>query len=253
MDVILDKTRLSFDPQNYNWKHQSTVTTQFTMCRIKNRDYFVKRQPKPFSGQQLLAKAIGNSQIKHCPRVVSLAKSNGHYYFFTDFLKGDILAAKSYQVNGEKLINTLFVAFYNINTLGFWYSDLCLKNIFMTTTGDYYLIDIDSCFPHSEKFHHDLNISYDYSAVLVKFGKESGCGICDLGKGHNGECMNQAMLVAIAMDIRNSFKIPLSTKDSVIHGLLQRNYEKDYLDLFTNLINGQSDWVGARRLIDKIF
>ena len=109
MDVILDKTRLSFDPHNYNWKHQSTVTTQFAMCRINNRNYFVKRQPKPFSGQQLLAKAIDNSQIKHCPRVVSLAKSNGHYYFFTDFLKGDILAGRSNLVNGEKLINNLCI------------------------------------------------------------------------------------------------------------------------------------------------
>jgi len=213
----------------------------------------VKRQPNLFSGQQLLARAIGNSQIKHCPRVVSLAKNSGHYYYFTDLLDGNVLAEKSYQVNREKLINNLFVALYNISTLGFWYSDLCLKNIFITATGDYYLIDIDSCFPHTEKFHHALNISYDYPAVLVKFGKESGCGICDLGKGHNGECVNQAMLVAIAMDIRNSFKIPLSKKDSVIHGLLLRSYEKDYMDLFTNLINGKSDWAGTRKLIDKLF
>jgi hypothetical protein len=253
MDVILDGTKLSFEPQKYSWKYQSTVTTEFTACRINSRDYFVKRQPKPFSGQQLLVKAISNSQIKHCPRVVSLAKNNGHYYFFTDFLKGDILAARSYLVNNEKLINNLFVAIYNINKLGFWYSDLCLKNIFMTTSGDYYLIDIDSCFPHSERFHHDLNISYDYSAVLVKFGRETGYGICNLGKGHNGECMNQAMLIAIAVDIRNSFKIPLSRKDSVIHGLLLRSYERDYIDLFKNLINGQSDWAGTRKLVDKVF
>jgi hypothetical protein len=137
--------------------------------------------------------------------------------------------------------------------LGFWYSDLCQKNIFMATSGDYYLIDIDSCFPHSEKFHHALNISYDYSALLVKFGQESGYGICNLGKGHSGECMNQAMLVAIAVDIRNGLKIPVHNKDSVINGLLLRSYEKDYVDLFTNLINEQSDWAGTRRLIDKLF
>jgi hypothetical protein len=65
--------------------------------------------------------------------------------------------------------------------------------------------------------------------------------------------MNQAMLIAIAIDVRNSFKIPLSRKDSVIHGLLLRSYEKDYVDLFSNLINEQSDWVGTIRLIDKIF
>ena len=253
MDVILDETRLSFNPQKYCWKHQSTATTQFTRCRINNHDYFVKRQPAPFSGQQLLAKAIGNSQIKHCPRIVSLAKNSEHYYFFTDFLNGHTLAEKNCRINGKKLINTLFVALYNINRLGFWYSDLCLNNIFTTPAGDYYLIDIDSCFAHHKKFHHALNISYDYAAVLVKFGEQTGWGICDLGKGHSGECMNQAMLVAIAMDIRNSFKIPLSTKDCVIHGLLLRNYEKDYLDLFANLIHAHPDWVGTRRLIDKIF
>ena len=37
---------------------------------------------------------------------------------------------------------------------------------------DDYLIDIDSSFPHSEKFHFDLNVSYNYAAILVKFGKK---------------------------------------------------------------------------------
>jgi len=253
MEAILDGVRHSFNPQHYCWKHQSAVTTEFTTCRFNNRDYFIKRQPKPFSGQQLLVKAINNSQIRHCPRVVSLAKNNGHYYLFTDLLQGDILAGRSCPINGKKLIDTLFVALYKINQLGFWYSDLCLKNIFMTTTGNYYLIDIDSSFPHCERFQFNLNVSYEYVVLLVKFGQETGCGICDLGKGHNGECMNQAMLVAIAMDIRSSFKIPLSTKDSVIHTLLRRSHDKDYMNLFAKLINGQSDWVGTRRLIDKIF
>ena len=122
----------------------------------------------------------------------------------------------------------------------------------MTTTGDYYLIDIDSCFPYFEKFHINLNISYDYPAALVKFGKDTGFGMCNLAKGHNGECMNQAMLIALAMDIRHSFKIPLTQKDSVIHRLLLSHFEKDYMDLFANLINELSDWLGTRRLIDKI-
>ena len=37
---------------------------------------------------------------------------------------------------------------------------------------DDYIIDIDSSFPHSEKFHFDLNVSYNYAAILVKFGKK---------------------------------------------------------------------------------
>jgi hypothetical protein len=252
MDVILDGAKWSINPEKFFWKYQSMMMTEFAEFRINGHHYFVKRQPKPFSGQQLLVQAISNYQIKHCPRVAAIAKDNGHYYYFTEFLNGDVLAEKSYLVGGEKLINNLFAALYSINKLGFWYSDLCLKNIFMTTTGNYYLIDIDSCFPYSEKFHINLNISYDYPAVLVKFGKEMGLGMCNLAKGHNGECMNQAMLIALAIDVRHSFTIPLTQKDSVIHRLLLGHYEKDYMGLFAKLINELSDWPGTRRLIDKI-
>ncbi len=65
--------------------------------------------------------------------------------------------------------------------------------------------------------------------------------------------MNQAMLVALAMDIRNSFRIPLEKKDSVIHGLLLKWHQEEYIDLFSKLINGRSDWLATRKLIDQIF
>lgn len=253
MQIILDGAKLPFYPQNFNWRHQNGPTSEFITCRIGKHDCFVKRQSRPFSGWTLLVKAISNSQIRYCPRVLSIAKNNDHFYFFTEQLNGDILERVHHSIDGKKLINSMFIAIYNINKFGFWYSDLCSKNIFLTNTNSYYLIDIDSSFPHHKKFHFDLSINYEYSAILVKFGSETGRGDCDLVKGHNGESMNQAMLIAIAMDIRHSFKIPVIQKDSVIHGMLLRFYEKDYMDLFTKLINGHSDWIGTRKLIDKIF
>jgi len=200
-------------------------------------------------------KAISRSQIKNCPKVLSIARNDEHFYYVTEMLRGDILDCNYSRINGngKEMINRLFVAVYNINKLGFWYSDLCLKNIFLTDEGVYYLIDVDSSFPHNKKFHFDLDINYDYAAIMVKFGSETGRGICDLVKGHSGECMNRAMLVALAMDIRHSFRIPLQKKDSVIHGMLLRWHEKDYTNLFTKLINGQAGWAGTRKLIDEIF
>ena len=38
-----------------------------------------------------------------------------------------------------------------------------------------------------------------------------------------------------------------------IHGMLLKWGQEDYADLFSKLINGQSDWVATRKLIDKIF
>ena len=254
MEIIIGRKRHGFSPQNHDWKFQSNPNTEFTTCRIGNHNCFVKRQPTQFSGWHLIVKAVSSSQIKNCPKVLSIAKNDGHFYYVTEMLKGDILDGHPFRVNGsgKQMMNRVFAAIYNINNLGFWYSDLCLKNIFLTKKGAYYLIDVDSSFPHKKKFTHDLNTNYDYAALLVKFGAETGYGQCDLVKGHSGECMNQAMLVALAMDIRYSFRIPLEKKDSVIHGMLLNQYEKEYVQLFTKLINGDPDWVGTRRLVGKI-
>jgi len=255
MNIIIERKKYRFSPENYNWKHQSRPTSQFIMCRIGGHDCFVKRQPTQFSGWPLIVKAISSSQIRNCPKVLSIARSDEHFYYVTEMLRGDILDFNHSRVNGngKEMINRLFVAIYNINKLGFWFSDLCLKNIFLSDEGAYYLIDVDSSFPHKNKFHFDLSINYDYAALLVKFGSATGYGRCDLVKGHSGECMNQAMLVALAVDIRHCFRIPLQKKDSVIHGMLLKWHEEDYIQLFTKLIRGKADWVGTRKLLDKIF
>ena len=255
MDIIIAGKKYSFSPERHNWKHQSRPSSQFITCRIGKHECFVKRQPTQFSGWPLIVKAISCSQIKNCPKVLSIARNKDHFYFVTEMLRGDILDCNHSRINGngKEMIDSLFVAVYNINKLGFWFSDLCLKNIFLTDKGAFFLIDVDSSFPHNKKFHYDLDVNYDYAALLVKFGSETGHGCCNLVKGHSGESMNQAMLVALAMDIRHSFRIPLQKKDSVIHGMLLKWHQKDYIDLFTKLINGRSDWVGTRKLIDEIF
>lgn len=255
MDIIIERKKYRFSPQNYTWKHQNRPTSQFITCRIGGHDCFVKRQPTKFSGWPLIVKAISSSQIRNCPKVLSIARNNEHFYYFAEMLRGDILDSNHSRINGngKEMMSRLFVAVYNINKLGFWYSDLCLKNIFLTDKGAYHLIDVDSSFPHNKKFHFDLDVNYDYAALLVKFGSETGYGRCNLVKGHSGECMNQAMLVALAMDIRHAFRIPLQKKDSVIHGMLLKWHEKDYIQLFKKLLKGKADWVGTRKLVDKIF
>lgn len=199
--------------------------------------------------------AVSRSQIRNCPKVLSIARNHEHFYYFAEMLRGDILDCNHSRINGngKKMINRVFVAVYNINKLGFWFSDLCLKNIFLSDEGVCYLIDVDSSFSHKKKFHFDLDVNYDYAALLIKFGSETGRGICDLVKGHSRECMNQAMLGTLAVDIRHCFRIPLQKKDSLIHGMLLKWHRKDSHKLFTKLIKGKADWVGTRKLIDKIF
>lgn len=214
MHFIIDGVKLPFFPEKYNWKHQNNPQSQFITCRIDKHNCFVKRQPSRFSGWSLIVKAISYFHISTWPKVLSVARDDEHFYYVSEMLKGDVVDRNQHRINGngKNMIASLFVAIYNINRLGFWFSDFCLKNIFLTHKGAFYLIDIDSSFPHNKKFHFDLDISYDYAALLVRFGSETGRGKCDLVKGHSGECMNQAMLVAIAMDIRHSFRIPIQKK-----------------------------------------
>jgi hypothetical protein len=248
---IKGKTK-KFDPEHQEWMHQSHPLTQFTLCKVGRHKCFVKRQPKPFSGWNLLSQCLQKQQIRNTPDILSLSQVNGHHYYFAQQLRGDILEKKRGNINPAKLIKAVFTATYVINHYGYWYSDLCTKNIFVTDRGEYYLIDIDSARPHNQPFHNRMGVSYEYAALLPYFAKQTRASQCSLVKGHNGQSMNQAMIIALAVDAKYGFKIPMHAKATAPHNWLMKKHKQEYVSLFSELAKGQTDWAATKKLTDKI-
>jgi hypothetical protein len=267
MEVVLQDIRTieQFDPRRQNWRKQNDPAEFCTDAALGQRHYFVKRQQRLFNGWRLLHAAISDEQIKHTARVVSLAKNDDYYYYFAEQLNGTTLDERLKQSalpkdHLEKLANTVFSCVEHINQKGFWYTDLCPKNIFASTNGEYFLLDLDSCYPHSlrlrdlidPKSRHKSAVSNDYTPLLSEFAKKAG-GITGFNiNHHSGECVNQAQLVAIAVDIKSSFKIPIEKKNSVIHIHLTRMLKTEYFSLFSDLVRCVPDWLRARNLVQNI-
>jgi hypothetical protein len=251
MHISFNGTRAQFLPEEHRWLHQSYIATQFTMFRVDDHLCFVKRQPQVFSGWNLLGQMM-DKQIKYCPATWALNRVNGHYYYFAEGLGGDVLETRRSGLDVQRLVHNVFVACYVINRYGYWFSDLCRKNVFVTDSNDYFLIDVDSSLPHSLVFHNRLGVCYEYAMLLNVFVKETGVGKCDLVSGHSGECVNQAMLVAFAVDARFGFGIPVHVKGKAMHAFLMSRYSKEYASLFGELADGRSDWVGTKELVEKV-
>jgi hypothetical protein len=240
MQISFNGTRTHFLPQKHRWLHQSHPATQFTMFRAGDRLCFVKRQPQVFSGWSLLGQMM-DKQIKYCPDTWALNRLNG-----------DVLEIRRSGFDVRRLVHNVFVACFVINRYGYWFSDLCRKNVLVTDSNEYFLIDVDSSLPHSLVFHNRLGVSYEYAMLLNVFVNETGVGKCNLVNGHSGESMNQAMLVGFAVDARFGFRIPVHVKGRAMHAFLMSKYGKEYLSLFGVLANGRSDWVGTKELVEKV-
>jgi hypothetical protein len=260
MEITIDNRRENFFPEQQRW-HSQNPPSEYCMATVGGYDCFIKRQREKFSGWGLLVKAISEEQIRKTPKVLSIARDKDHefYYFFTEKIEGmtieqAIKGNKLPHINIEKLVNALFIAVLQMNQIGFWYSDLCKKNIFLGASGEYYLIDIDSTIPHRSHFHYNGKVSFEYPSILTNFSRTFG-NMPSFNLSHgglSGECVNQAELIAISVDIKHSFKIPLDRKAHVINALMHRDYGKDYVNVFMNLMNNRPDWVGTRKLLNKI-
>lgn len=248
--------KFSFSPNAQQWFKQNPPA-EFCITNLGNVTCFVKRQNKLFSGWGLLVKAISEEQIRSAPRVISLAQDENFYYYFTEKLEGvtldEFLKKNSVsKLDVNKLINDVFVALRNINQHGFWYSDLCKKNIFVLKSGNFSLIDLDSCIPKTAAFDYDGKTACEYPPLLTEFARKAANNNYFKIKGVRGEAVNQAEIVAMAADCKKSFQIPMDRKIAVLHICLMREAEQEYKDLFTDLINGKSDWMKTRKVINKL-
>lgn len=257
MQIIIDKSvKIDFFPDNQKWSQQNPPS-EFCITQINQYHCFVKRQKKKFQGWELLVKAIGQRQISNTPKVISIAKHSDYYYFFTEKLNGVTLEShwksKTTKPNIEvkSLVSSVYNAIYEINKMGFWYSDLCKKNIFFTHPNNYFLIDIDSSHPHTQSYFYE-KISFEYPPLLTEFARTTGKNQKFNINSHSGECVNQAELIAFAIDAKNFFRIPIDKKASVINNLLNNSFSSSYRNLLSSLMHGKPNWKETRAIVDKI-
>lgn len=249
-------TRHSIDPDSIEWYKQNPPA-EYGFESLGGKKLFVKRQQTRFPGWGLLVSAISDSPVKNTGRVLSICRDKAHYYYFAERLAGDTVEGrKSKSLTGvdfRRGVLALCDALEDINNRGFWFTDLCQKNIFTTPEG-FRLIDLDSSLPLSQKVVNDLPVSYDYKVLLDEYAsryeKTFGYKMTDI----SGTCMNQAETIFFGVDASEAFKIPAAKRKEVVHGILSRPATASvYKQLFSKLIRGQPDWALTRRLVDLIF
>lgn len=248
--------RFPFSPNIQKWFKQNPPA-EFCVTELGQVACFVKRQKQQFSGWGLLVKAISDEQIKGAPRVISIAMDDGYHYYFTERLDGETLdefRKKNHVSNLDlkKLVSDIFIAFRSINQHGYWYSDLCAKNIFVMKSKGFSLIDLDSCIASTKSYEYHGKTSFEYPPLLITFAKQVAHNKSFNIRNVPGECVNQAEIVAMAVDCKHAFQFPMQMKTKIMHTILMRDAEIEYKDLFYDLVNNKPNWVKARKLIDKV-
>jgi hypothetical protein len=248
--------RLTFPVPSSNQWFKQNPPAEYWLGKVGSVNVFVKRQKKEFTGWGLLINAISDRQIRNTPRIVSVARNLDFNYYFSERLDGRTLEddlRKKTSLNFFSSSARLIDSLEDINSRGYWFSDLCKKNIFVCKRGDANLIDLDSCLPHVRQLDPDLKVSFDYKALIPEFIKRtSPAGALNL-RQLSGECINQAEMVALAVDISKKFTIPPNKRSEVFHGILnQPKTKKLYLKLFKSLVSNERDWALTRELIKII-
>lgn len=118
---------------------------------IGNTKCFIKRSEIGFEGKSIFEKII-NKQTQYIPKVYCISEvlenNKKVQYLITEFIEGDTLDVvlnNGVQVNLTSFANNLTSGIKFLNDLGYWHSDLNADNVFITTSGKTYIIDIDSC------------------------------------------------------------------------------------------------------------
>jgi tetratricopeptide (TPR) repeat protein len=192
MRVFIETAYWDFEPQ-YNphkkrdngWLKQNQDA--FKVCLIGGRKVFVKRFEKEsnqISGYNFLQK-IKNIKHKNLPLIYDLVEqvetNSKVHYLFQEYIEGDTLFnimieyQKVLNFNANQFASNLFAAFDVISKHGFWFADFLEKNIFLSSKGDFYLIDLDSVeslslLPSNEALINNVNSDYfvDIKNIYLK-------------------------------------------------------------------------------------
>lgn len=140
----------NYTPNSAEWKWQAGPA--FRLDTISGVEVFIKRFKSTPPGEPLLQNLMSNHS-PFLPEVYDYVHTTENNqtirYLFTEALKGDLLdnlLKKGGVPDALLLCADLLSALESIHSAGFWMSDLCEKNVFVSG-GRFFLIDLDSCEP----------------------------------------------------------------------------------------------------------
>ena len=124
---------------------------------------FVKRAENGFEGAAIFQKLVGKN-VEGIPKTYGFGEAIENnkkvQYLVTEFLAGDTLDVvlnNGKKVNLNSFSTNLINSIYYLHSIGFWHSDVNGDNIFVSTSGKTYLIDIDSAVESHIKPTHISN------------------------------------------------------------------------------------------------
>jgi len=248
--VIIDGKRHSFDSRKLDWKTQNPPA-QFAFIELDGRRYFVKRQKHGFSGWNLLVQSLAQRQpFHHAPRIAGISRDGDEYYLFTEALDGVLLSeAAPDSYDPAQIASDVFVALFDVNRRKHWYSDLCDRNVMITTSGRGYLIDMDSCLPHSAPYSTKLPVSYQYAGLLGYYAKQQGIQGFRISN-IPGEVINQSEALTMAVRLMAGKRMSGPIAAAAAHEWMKTACEPVYRVVLGRHVQRRQDWVETRKLLD---
>lgn len=151
-----------YSPNNQKWYVKNTIAA-YSIQPLNGQSCFIKRSQQKPPGWKLL-KRLKNRNNTQCPlihdAVSTKEKGKTTYYYFTEKLEGYTLSEAIGQgifIDIAQLLKDICQALHFLHQQKFWMSDLNEENIFRTKDGRFYLIDLDSCYPHTIPPHPEEN------------------------------------------------------------------------------------------------
>ncbi|MBU3012678.1 protein kinase [Polaribacter vadi] len=148
----------------------------FCFETIGNTKCFIKRSEVGFDGKSIFDKII-DKDIQAIPKVYSVSEVLENYkkvqYLVTEFIEGDTLDVvlnNGVQVNLTSFAEDLTNGIKSLNDLGYWHSDLNADNVFISTSGNTYIIDIDSCVENTNRPTYTTNKSGALTTLSNQLG-----------------------------------------------------------------------------------
>lgn len=158
MEVIINGRKYQWESNFLNEVYQTTQSKwskkredYFCFETIGNTKCFIKRSEVGFEGKSIFEKIL-DKETQSIPKVYSVSEvfenNKKVQYLITEFIEGDTLDValnNGVHVNLTSFADDLISGVKFLNDLGYWHSDLNADNIFISTSGKTYIIDIDSC------------------------------------------------------------------------------------------------------------
>lgn len=148
---------------------------------IGDATLFIKRFPSRKSGLPGIdfMRLISGKKEESLPKVhavVDLQEGNKNFhYVFTDCIEGLTLnkvLEQGLPIDLAKLTRCLLDALQSIHRYRYWFPDFTERNIFAESTGQYLLIDLDSCESIDKAPDTELDVSKDYWILVFSFYRE---------------------------------------------------------------------------------